>query len=132
MVIMMLAGYTTGAGGITQAAALVRTLLDEHENDGGNQVDTMADAPLNMTDRRRAGLECVRDGRVTFEPVVALYHVDNHAVGNWDRRTFAELRTHNLIDTEGTGKTVTMVLTDAGRAILDPPADTTEGEVDSP
>lgn len=36
MVIMMLAGYTSGAGGITQAAALVRTLLDEHENDGGD------------------------------------------------------------------------------------------------
>jgi hypothetical protein len=36
MMIMMLAGYTSGNGGITQAAALVRTLLDEHENDGGD------------------------------------------------------------------------------------------------
>jgi hypothetical protein len=36
MVIMMLGGYTSGPGGITQAAALVRTLLDQRENDGGD------------------------------------------------------------------------------------------------
>jgi len=92
----------------------------------------MADAPLNMTERRRTGLEDVRDGRVTFEPVVALYHRDGEAIGNWDRRTYAELRNHGLIDTEGDDRTVKMVLTPAGRAILEPPADTTEGEVDSP
>lgn len=32
MVIMMLAGYTTGAGGITQARVLIGILIDENEN----------------------------------------------------------------------------------------------------
>lgn len=33
MVIMMLAGYTTGAGGITQAKELIGTVIDEHERE---------------------------------------------------------------------------------------------------
>jgi signal transduction histidine kinase len=87
----------------------------------------MTDDQLNMTERRRVGLEAVRDGRVTFVPATALYYIDQEAAGNWDRRTFAELRRYALINVEGSARVVPMVLTDAGRAILEPPAEPAEG-----
>jgi hypothetical protein len=87
----------------------------------------MADAPLNMTERRRVGLVTVRDERVSFIPATALYYVDGELAGNWDRRTFAELRRSGLIDVQGEGRSVPMALTDAGRAILEPPVEPVDG-----
>lgn len=86
-------------------------------------------ADLNMTERRKEGLEAVRDGRVGYEAPVALYHVDGEPVGNWSRRTFSELRTAGLIALEvgalmpdTGGKTVTKVsLTELGQSTMESP-----------
>lgn len=77
---------------------------------------------LPMTTRRREALALVASDDVRYDALCAIYWVKGAPVGNWRRRTLAELRSAALIDLssekDADGFTK-IVMTDSGWVALE-------------
>jgi hypothetical protein len=69
---------------------------------------------MSITPLRRALLEKVRDGRVTYNQTEASWLIDGQPVGGWGGRTLAEMERAGYIARDNAQKLSTVDITDAG------------------